>query len=385
MTTAEAPRVGRMSRFIRESWDELTFRVHRDVYRDAEVFERERELMWGRGWLFLGHASEVPEAGDYKVRSLGGRELIFLRDVNLGLRVFLNACPHRGTALCREEEGNARHLRCFYHAWTFDTEGTLVSLPGPDAYPIDSQFRDRLGLRPVAQLGVLRDFVFVSFDPEAPPLVEYLGSAADYIEMAADQSPTGMQVLPGTQRYMTRANWKLLVENAMDGYHFAPSHATFLEYLKSTGYVTSDEYSIVKPLEGGHQVSILGEHGGRFGLTWEPRFGEVEKGRIEANRNEIFTRLGPERGQIVTDYFKIMHVFPNLLLFDIEGISIRMLEPVAPGLTEVRAWMLAPADEPAEALEMRIKTLVSFIGPGGARHSRRPGGPGGDPAGHQLD
>ena len=83
--------MGRMSRFIRESWDELTFRVHRDVYRDADVFERERELLWGRGWLFLGHASEVPEAGDYKVRSLGGRELIFLRDVNLELRVFLNA------------------------------------------------------------------------------------------------------------------------------------------------------------------------------------------------------------------------------------------------------------------------------------------------------
>ena len=58
-------------------------------------------------------------------------------------------------------------------------------------------------------------------------------------------------------------------------------------------------------------------------------------------------------------------MFPNLLLFDIEGISIRMLEPLAPDLTEVRAWMLAPVDEPEVATTLRIKTLVSFIGPGG--------------------
>ena len=358
-------RVGRVSRFIREDWDDLTFRVHRDAYRDEGVFRRECEVLWGQGWLFLGHATEVPEPGDFKVRTLGGRELIFLRDVNGVLRVFLNSCPHRGTALCREPEGNVRRLRCFYHAWTFDTEGQLVSLPGPDAYPEDSQFRDRLGLRPVAQLDTVRDFVFVSFNPEAPPLLQYLGEAADYLAMVADHSGAGMRVLPGTQQYMTRANWKLLVENAMDGYHFAPSHATFLDYLKSTGYVTSDEGGRVEPLAGGHQVSVLAQHGGRIGLTWEPRFGEAERVRIEANRNEIFTRLGPERGSMVADDFKILHVFPNLLLFDIEGISIRMLEPVAPGVTEVSAWMLAPVDESAETTELRIKTLVSFIGPGG--------------------
>lgn len=363
--TAGVPLVGRMSRFIEEDWEARIFRVHRDAYRDVEVFEREREVLWGRGWLFLGHGTEVPEPGDYKVRTLGGRDLIFLRDVNGVLRAFLNACPHRGTAVCREESGKARLLRCFYHAWTFDTEGRLVSLPGPDAYPPDSGFKDRLGLRPVAQVDVLRDFVFVSFDPGAPPLAEYLGPAADYFEMVADHSPAGMAVLPGTQRYMTRANWKLLVENAMDGYHFAPSHITFLEYLKSTGYTTSDEGGRGLSLPGGHVVGIQSGHSGRIGLNWEPRFGEAERVRIEANRAEIFARLGPERGRLVTDYFKTLHMFPNLLLFDIEGISIRMLEPVAPDLTEVRAWMLAPVDEPPDATDLRIKTLVSFIGPGG--------------------
>ena len=358
-------RVGRQSRFIREDWDARIFRVHRDAFRDVGVFERERARLWGRGWLYLGHATEVPEPGDFKVRTVGGRALIFLRDVNGVVRAFFNTCPHRGTTVCREEEGNSRLLRCFYHAWTFDTEGTLVSLPGPDAYPPDSGFKDRLGLRAVPQLDSVRDFVFVSFDADAAPLQEYLGPAADYIAMVADHSPGGMRVLPGTQRYLARANWKLLVENAMDGYHFAPSHITFLEYLKSTGYVTSDEGGRGLSLPNGHVVGIQNGHSGRIGLDWEPRFGEAERLRIEENRKEVFARLGDEKGAFVADYFKTLHMFPNLLLFDIEGISVRMLEPIAPDLTEVTAWMLAPIDEPEVATALRIKSLVSFIGPGG--------------------
>ena len=341
------------------------FRVHRGAFRDGEVFRREQRAIWGRCWLFLGHASELPNPGDFKVRKVGGRPLIFLRDEKGKLRVFYNSCPHRGTAVCRDEEGNAKRLRCFYHAWTFDTEGCLVSLPGADAYPQGSGFRDRLGLRAVPRLDVVADFVFISFDEASPPLREYLGGAAEFIELVGDHSAAGMRVLPGTQRYTVRANWKLAVENAMDGYHFAPSHITFLEYLKRTGYTTSDEGGRGMALGAGHVVGIQNGHGGRVGFDWEPRFGEAERRRIESNREEIWRRLGPERGEFLADSFHTLYVFPNLLLFDIEGISIRMLEPVAPDHTEVSAWALAPADEPAEARALRLRTLVSFIGPGG--------------------
>jgi len=356
--------IGRLSRYIREDWHTGIFRVNRDVFRSQEIFDREREGIWNTGWLYLGHTSELPRPGDYKLRKLGGRPLIFLRDVKGTVRAFYNSCPHRGTAVCREEEGNARHLRCFYHAWTFDTEGRLVSLPSPEAYPSSETFRDRLGLRSVARLEIHRDFVFVSFNERAPTLSEYLGPAADFIALVADQSPLGMRVLPGTQRYTARANWKLLVENAMDGYHFTPSHITFLQYLRRTGYTTSDSESSVEVC-GRHLASVQPGHGGRIGLSWEPRFGEAEKTRTDRNRAEIFERLGEERGRFLADGFHIVFLLPNLILFDIESVSVRMLEPVAPGLTEVSAWALAPVDEAVEASALRLKTLVSFIGPGG--------------------
>lgn len=352
-------------RFIDEDAEAGIFRVHRRAYRDEEVFAAERERIWGRCWLYLGHASEVPSPGDYKVRTIGGRELIFLRDTGGRIRAFLNSCPHRGTAVCREPEGNARRLRCFYHAWTFDTEGRLVSLPGPEAYPGGSTFRERLGLRPVPRLEVLRDFVFICFDPDGPDLASYLGEAAAFVELVADHSEAGMRVVPGVQRYYSRANWKLGVENAMDGYHFAPSHSTFLDYLKRTGFTTSDEGGRGRVLGNGHVVGIQNGHSGRVGFDWEPRFGEAERERIEGNRRKLFDRLGPDRASFIADHSRTLFMFPNLLLFDIEGISIRLLEPVAADLTQISAFALAPADEPPEAVDVRLKVLTSFIGPGG--------------------
>ena len=352
-------------RYIHEDGEAGIFRVHRSAYRDPATFAAERERIWGRCWLYLGHASEVPSPGDYKVRTIGGRELIFLRDVNGQVRAFLNSCPHRGTAICREPEGNARHLRCFYHAWTFDTEGRLVSLPSPEAYPKGSSFRDRLGLRTVPRLEVLRDFVFICFDPEGPDLAFYLGEAADFIELVADHSEAGMRVVQGVQRYYSRANWKLGVENAMDGYHFAPSHITFLDYLKRTGFATSDEGGRGRVLTNGHVVGIQHGHSGRIGFDWEPRFGEAERERIEGNRQKLFARFDEERASFIADRSRTLFMFPNLLLFDIEGISIRLLEPVAPDLTEISAFALAPTDEPPAALDLRLKVLTSFIGPGG--------------------
>jgi benzoate/toluate 1,2-dioxygenase alpha subunit len=359
------PLVRSRGRFIDEDLPAGIFRVHRSAYRDDAVFAAERQRIWGRCWLFLGHTSELPSPGDFKLRTIGGRQLIFLRDEDGGIRAFLNSCPHRGTAVCREPEGNARHLRCFYHAWTFDTRGRLVSLPSPEAYPQDSSFRARLGLRPVGRLEVLRDFVFISFDPAGPPLDAYLGPARDYFELVADHSEAGMRVVPGTQHYLSRANWKLGVENAMDGYHFGPSHITFVEYLKRTGFTTSDEGGKGFVLGNGHVVGMQYGHSGRIGFDWEPRFGEAERRRTDENRAKLFARLDPERAALIADRSRTLFMFPNLLLFDIEGISIRILEPVAANLTEISAFALAPADEPAEALDLRLKILTSFIGPGG--------------------
>lgn len=352
-------------RWIAEDPKEMTFRVHRSAFRSQTVFDAEMERLWGHHWLYLAHETEIPERGDYKTRVVGGRDLLLVRDEQDEIRVYFNSCPHRGTVLARQCEGNARFFKCFYHAWSFSNSGQLVSLPDEGAYPPGEAFRARSGLRTVPKVENFRGFIFICFDAAAPPLAEHLGAAADYIAMVADHSAAGMEVLPGTQRYSVRGNWKLAVENAMDGYHFGPTHATFVSWLRETGFTTSDEGGKAVVLGGGHSVLVQSGHSGRVGLQWEPRFGEGERERTEANRAELFARVGEDRGRRIAGTSRILYVFPNLLLFDIEALSIRQLEPVAPGRTDVRAWELAPGSEPTEARELRLKMLVSFVGPGG--------------------
>jgi phenylpropionate dioxygenase-like ring-hydroxylating dioxygenase large terminal subunit len=350
---------------VAEDWERLTFRVHRSAYRAPEVFEAERDRIWSTHWLYLGHETEIPNPNDFKVRVLGGRPLIFVRDAQGVVRAFLNSCPHRGTILCRESEGNNKHIQCFYHAWTFRTDGEIAAIPGEDAYDFSPDFRDSVKLRALPRLAIHEGFVFVSFAAEGPSLLEHLGRAADIITMATQQTPHGMTVMPGVQRYAVKGNWKLGVENAMDGYHFAPTHNTFVGYLRETGYAVTDDDQYAYDLGDGHGMLRLTGHGGRLGMIWEPRFGDAEQERTRQVREEMVVRLGPERASQVADASRILFVFPNLLLFDLEALSIRQLEPVSAGVTDVRAWQYVPNEEPDETRLVRLRIMASFIGPGG--------------------
>ena len=369
------------SGWVDEDHEARIFRVHRAALRSEEVFRLEMEKIFSSSWLYVGHLSELENPGDYLVRAVGGRQVIFCLDENRELRVWLNTCPHRGTTLAREGRGTARFFRCFYHAWSFSTSGALVSLPGKEAYPADDSFRDRLGLRAVPRMATRRGFVFVSFAADGPTLDEHLAGAGEHLDLVADHCAAGMEVLDGTQTYGVKGNWKLAVENAMDGYHFMPTHATFVEYLKSSGFATSDEGGVVESLGNGHSVMTLSGHSGRVGLDWEPRFGEAERARIDEVRAELassaWVRTGPSR---IADHSRIFFVFPNLLMFDIEALSIRMLEPTSARTTDVTAWHLAPRDEPDRGQVAATANPGELHRAGRSGHSRRHRGLRVDPA-----
>ena len=84
--------------WIDEDPDALTFRVNREALRSQDVFDTERAEIWDHTWLYLGHESEIPEPGDYRTRTIGGRNLIFVRDAAGAVRAYFNSCPHRGTS-----------------------------------------------------------------------------------------------------------------------------------------------------------------------------------------------------------------------------------------------------------------------------------------------
>lgn len=347
--------------------DQGMFRVHRTAMTSDEVFALERERIFDTCWLYLGHESEVDKPGDYKRRMVNGRPLIFVRDSDGEVRAFFNSCTHRGAMVCREEQGNARVFQCFYHAWTFNTKGEVVAVPDQEGYSPCIDWNER-SLRSPAKVEGYRGFWFVNFNPDAESLVDYLGNAAEYLDLIVDQANEGMRVVPGTNLYSTRANWKLLVENSIDGYHALPLHQTYIDYVKSIGGGLKPGGLTVGgglDLGNGHSVMISEAPWARPIAHWEPLFGEDAKEEIEQIRADIVEKYGEERAFRMCDQFRNLLIFPNLIINDIAALTVRYINPVAPNYIETTAWQLAPREEEGERLARRLDSYLTFIGPGG--------------------
>jgi p-cumate 2,3-dioxygenase subunit alpha len=341
------------------------FRVHRSAMTSPEILQRERELIFDRCWLYLGHESELPEPGSFKTRTVAGRPLIFSRDQTGQARALLNSCPHRGALVCRESKGCAKRFTCFYHGWTFANTGELLTIPGDEAYGPEFD-RSDLGLSDAPRVEAYRGFVFVNFDRGAVDLGTYLAGARDYLDLIVDQSPDGMEVVGGTQEYSMRANWKLLVENSIDGYHALTTHATYFTYLKDLGTDLSMGVSgTARQLGNGHGVIEYLAPWGRPIARWEPRWGEEVRRDLERLRAELFARVGPERGERIAERNRNMVIFPNLVINDVMSITIRTFEPVSPDYMTVSAWTLAPRNEAADLRARRLDSFLTFLGPGG--------------------
>jgi p-cumate 2,3-dioxygenase subunit alpha len=343
------------------------FRVDRSVMTSEQILAAERTNIFDRFWLYLGHDSEVGKPGDFLRRSRSGRPLIFLRNQAGEVDAFYDTCPHRGTTICREEQGNAKRFTCFYHAWTFDTFGRLVSLPDDSGYGPGFDPAERSLTRP-PRLESYRGFWFVSFNPAVEALYDYLAGAREYIDLVVDQAEEGMRILEGSNRYSTRANWKLLVENSVDGYHGLPVHQTYFAYVKSLGGGISSSNLVgagPRQLGNGHAVLEGEAPYGRPIARWDNLFGEDSREEIAAIRAGLVDKWGEERAYRMADTFRNLVVFPNLVLNDITAITVRYFEPVAPDLLYTDAWALVPREEQGSRLSRRIDSYLTFIGPGG--------------------
>jgi p-cumate 2,3-dioxygenase alpha subunit len=351
----------------------LDFRVHRSAMVDPAVLEREMRRIFDVCWIYAGHESEVRAPGDFVTRSLCGRPVILTRDSASKIRVFLNVCRHRGAMVCRERSGNAKGYTCFYHGWSYDRDGKLDGVPGESSYP-DTFDRRELGLAEVPRVDSYRGFVFVSFNPRAIPLADYLAGAKEYLDLVIDQSPTGeMELIRGTQEYTIRANWKLLVENSFDDYHLMSTHKTWLDYMKKSGVAIPKPpkghlmpaHGVGRALGNGHAVIDNENFRGRPVAKWIPIYGEDAKPEIERIRAELVSRLGEERARRVADTNRNLVVFPNLVVNDGSSVTIRTFHPVAPDRMEVTAWALGPKAESAKARAIRLDSFLTFYGPGG--------------------
>jgi phenylpropionate dioxygenase-like ring-hydroxylating dioxygenase large terminal subunit len=202
-------------------------RVHRDVYLSEELFELERRHFFANTWQYLGHASQVPNPGDYLAVKIAGRPLVMVRRADGEIAVLYNRCAHKGTPLVSDQAGNTgRFLRCPYHAWTYRLDGSLAAMPMKEGYAktrlADSEAAR--GMTPVRH-ATHRDFVFVRIGERGPEFEEYFGAVLAAIDNLAERSPVGrLQVAGGVLRNVVHCNWKIYLENINDTVHPISTH-----------------------------------------------------------------------------------------------------------------------------------------------------------------
>lgn len=188
-------------------------------YYRADYFDLEREAIFKRSWLQVGHVCELPESGSFIVRALDFAEasILITRGRDGEIRAFHNVCTHRGTQLVREAAGRRPSFVCRYHAWTFSHDGALRSAPDMERFYVDAK---DCGLRKVS-VDQCAGLIFVNLDP-APKqsLREFLGPLAAELETL----PVAKATTFAEYVYEIDANWKLNYDNFQENYHLRFIH-----------------------------------------------------------------------------------------------------------------------------------------------------------------
>ncbi len=354
--------------FVIDDREGSSFQINREVFVSPDILAQERAQIFEHCWLFVGHESEIPRPFDFRTRKVGGKPLVFTRDKEGAVQVFYNSCPHRGAEVCREDEGNKKIHTCFYHGWSFDTSGQCVLVPDRAAYSEDFA---RPGLRSPAKVASYRGFVFVSFSGQVDDLVTYLADAKEWLDLLCDKSEEGLRVAQGTHEYSIRSNWKLLVENSIDGYHAATTHATYFDMLLASGADLARLMATVKNSSGGNRGCFDLGNGhslvGGANLNMGMKLGSDDaEAKVAANKARVMEKFGADRGDQVNEWGGNMFIFPSLLVIWTDfGILLRTLQPIHADYLEVTGWELRIPEEGAEAGALRGKSYLAFWGPGG--------------------
>ena len=294
----------------------MSARPPKEAYTAADWFERERRTVFGQAWTFVGVLQDFAEVGDFRTVTSGANRLLVVHDKEGQLNAFHNVCRHRGAELLDGQTGNCGvALVCPYHRWTYGLDGALRGVPNrQECFPdLD---RSGLGLLPAA-LGVFKDLVFVNPDADADfdAWIAPLAGKEWPHDLTASDIKAAVPLV-----YDMKCDWKIYVENAIDGYHLAYLH----------------ENTLGGPLPGLNEWVHAGQH-----MIWYATEDGIRHRLPQKIRDESGS-TGKIKSASTPGYGGVYYLFPSTLIVPTPyGMSVSSLHPVSAGRCRmhVRQWV----------------------------------------------
>ncbi len=207
---------------------ETAWTIPSRLYTDPAFLELEKKRIFHRTWQLVGTSSAVAAPGSYFTTEIAGEPVLVCRDDRGELRAFFNVCRHRAGAVA-EGAGCRKTFQCSYHGWTYTLDGRLIGTPDVDGM----EFFDRstMGLVPV-RVEAWEQFVFVNLHPEAPPLASFLEDIP--AQVRAMRLPSLERI--ERREYVIACNWKVYVDNYLEGYHIPIAHPGLMKEIDYANY-----------------------------------------------------------------------------------------------------------------------------------------------------
>jgi choline monooxygenase len=261
-------------------------------YTDPRALAFEQRAVFARHWQLVAHVSQVAAGGDHVVFEIAGVPCLIVRDGNGELRGMHNVCRHRAGPLATCDGRGAKALRCRYHGWTYTLEGQLRS--APEMGDADGFDPSAIRLPPIA-VETWRGLVFAALDP-ALPLAQLLAGIGERL----GERDFSHYVFDRRVSYEVVCNWKVYVDNYLEGYHVPHIHPTLNRLLDYRSYVTQtrDWHSLqYSPME--NAGNFYGEGEAVYFFVWPNFMLNILPARLQTNR---VVPLGPDRCRVEFDY-----------------------------------------------------------------------------------
>ena len=341
--------------------------VHKDLFIDDELFDLEMERLYANTWVYVGHDSQVPNPGDYITTTVGNQPVVMVRHGDRSVRVLHNRCPHKGTMVAGDACGNTgKFFRCPYHAWTFKTDGSLLSIPLKKGYENTGleQCEASQGMAAVKDVRNHRGFVFCRLNPNGQSFEDFFGDALSTLDNMVDRSPEGrLEVAGGVLRYMHRCNWKMLVDNQTDTCHPMVAHessaGTAVKVWEQAPAGTPKPMAVelfapfISPYEFFENMGIRVWQNGH-GHTGVSDSIHAAYSGIPGYWESMVAAYGEERAhQILGDVRHNTVYFPNIM---VKGPiqTLRVFKPIAADRTLVESWTFRLVGAPDLLLERTL-------------------------------